>query len=231
MTIYKCLKPHQKTVEAWKNAGYKPHDLEVASQEQTLLQGLGKARSEVFQFGIEPDVEKRILVREARETAERPIKRAVTKMHRTEEGNVYYTQTLQGEKWDDKTDLYATQVVGKFDMPTFKVTKDPETSETTKVGIKDINTEFEIPLTDREFTDPSTGEKTTLKDLHKMATKGFIFYVKTYSRTYALRGITIDEFIHRSFADLTYRGKNEVWPPIEAVAEESPKRRVKADEA
>lgn len=212
------MTPHPKVLEAYEEAGYIPHDLEAKSQEQVAFKMLGKATLKTITFGRHPEEQKWTFVTGVEEDPNRPIKRTISKFHRLEDGHVTYSEHLEGERYDGTDAVTHTRLVGKYQMPKIRIRHNRETGESAPGNITDFTPTFEIPLTGGKFIDPSTGKETTLADLYKMAAKDFVFYAKAFARTYSLRGITLDEFIHRPFEDLVFRGENKKWP--EPVAPE-----------
>lgn len=214
---YNVLSPHPNVVEAWKKAGYVPDDVAVPRTEQVFFQKVGQASATQY-GGIK-------LITHTKEDPQRPIKRSVTRLYRVRQGEgecLYYTEELHGQNFRGKFEDHS-RTVGKYDEPVFEFDVDRETGERTATSVHHTDTKYEIPFTTGKFKDPSTGVETTLEELP--LSENCKFHVRVPGRTYALPGITLDEFTEKSFSELVEYGKTGKWSEAPA-----PKKKVKADE-
>ena len=150
------------------------------------------------------------------EDPQRPIKRSITKVYRvgttTPNGEfLYYTQTFEGQAFGGQF-VDHSQEVGKYSEPIFAVDIDRATGTRTVTGIRKSETRYEIPFTATgKFTDPSTGEETTLADLPIV--QDCKFYAINNGKKYGLN-VTVEEFANKSLAELTEFGKTGKWPTV-----------------
>lgn len=216
MTHYKTLNPHPKVLELYKKVGYFPERIAGPEVEEKMLNAMGQAKVEKVKDPMSDPKNPRVMdfVLETKEVDERPIKRQIVKFYRVKNGekeHVYYVEMLEGQAFSGKI-LNHTRIVGKYGMPVFQKDINRETGSTTITGIHRIDQEYDIPYGVKSFTDPSTGEETSLEQLGKLRTSQTKYYVKTQDRSFGLRNISFEDFTTKSFEDLVHYGDKGTWP-------------------
>lgn len=206
MTRFYRLDPHPDVLKKWLDVGYLPaEDWLVDTQECTALAAMGLGKRQPLKDPVNPD--RRITTVEyTEEQPNRKINRSVHRLYRSKTGFMY-TEILDGESFGGDKHISHGRTVGKYHDREFAKNTNRETGQIIITGFrtdggKDV---FYIPFTTGQFTDPSTGEKITIKDLPISETA--TFYVITPNRKYALSGITLDEYLNSSYEYLVEWGQ------------------------
>lgn len=225
MTKYNLLNPHPKVIEKCISNGWLPDPFALETTENQIFALLGTPKKTTV---TDPAPEaagnprKHEIVAYTTEDLQRPIKRVVYSVYRIRNTSgefLYYKEHFEGNAYGGLFVEHSRET-GKYDEPIFNVDKDLATGKQTITGIRKKEARYEIPfpVNNSKFTDPSTGEETTLTDLPIGV--DCKYYVVTNDRKYALPSIGIEEFTAKPFGELVEYGKTGKWP---TAVEEAPK--------
>lgn len=225
MARYFCLNPHPKAIAKWQELNFLPDKLRCHDQEEQFLAAIGDAKTIKL---VDPQAQEgtkartETIVTETNERHGQPITREIKRFLRVKHGDKEYItffEELRGETFSGEPQN-KHRWVGKFEEPQGNRTRNRLNGTLTTTGLGEMKTVYEIPFGRGKFTDPSTGEQTTLDDLPRG--EQVMYYVKTVNRLYALTGITYDEYMNSPFeylVDWGMAGKRPEKKPDYKAAE------------